>query len=102
MAQILIIGTHGEPVLYASLSTDGKLVFEFEYYRNEQFDFDYEFKHTVDPKNFGSIAAKFGLPQDQPILSMIQQVNDSGRGQELEQALTLKEIENELWTWVSN
>ena len=102
MTQISIIGTHGEPVLYANLTPDGKLVFEFEYYRNEQFDFDYEFKHTVDSKDFASIAIKFGLPQEQPILSIIQQVTDSGRGQELEQALTLKEIENELWTWVSN
>ena len=26
---------------------------------------------------------------------------EGGRGQELERALTLNEIENELWTWVS-
>ena len=89
-------------MLYADLSSNGKLVFEFEIYRNEQFDFDYEFKHTVDPDEFPFIAAKFGLRQDQPILSIIQQITDSGRGQELERALTLNEIKNELWTWVSN
>lgn len=101
MSQISIIGIHGEPVLYAGLTTDGKLRFTFEIYRNEQFDFDYEFNHTVEQEEFPFIAAKFGLRQDEPILSVIRQITDSGRGQELERALTLNEIKNELWTWVS-
>ena len=46
-------------------------------------------------------AARFELRQDEPILSVIRQITDSGRGQELERALTLNEIKNELWTWVS-
>jgi hypothetical protein len=101
LTQISVIGTNSEPVLYADITSEGKLVFEFEFYRNEQFDFDYEFKHTVDQEEFPFIAARFGLRQDQPILSLIQQITDSGRGQELERALTLNEIKNELWTWVS-
>ena len=101
LTQISVIGTNSEPVLYADITYEGKLVFEFEFYRNEQFDFDYEFKHTVDQEEFPFIAARFGLRQDQPILSLIQQITDSGRGQELERALTLNEIKNELWTWVS-
>jgi hypothetical protein len=88
-------------VLYADLNSDGHLVFEFEIYRNEQFDFDYEFKHTVEQEVFPLIAARFGLSQELPILSIIQQITDDGRGQELERALTLNEIKNELWTWVS-
>ena len=88
-------------MLYADLTADGKLLFEFEIYRNEQFDFDYEFKHTVEQSEFPFIAARFGLSQDVPILSVIRQITDSGRGQELERALTLNEIKNELWTWVS-
>jgi hypothetical protein len=88
-------------VLYANLNSDGQLVFEFEIYRNEQFDFDYEFKHTVEQEVFPLIAARFGLSQEQSILSIIQQITDSGRGPELERALTLNEIKNELWTWVS-
>ena len=88
-------------MLYADLTADGKLVFSFEIYRNEQFDFDYEFNHTVEPDEFLFIAAKFELRQDEPILSVIRQITDSGRGQELERALTLNEIKNELWTWVS-
>jgi hypothetical protein len=88
-------------VLYADLGADGKLFFTFEIYRNEQFDFDYEFNHTVEQEEFSFIAARFGLRQDWPILSVIQQITDSGRGQELERALTLNEIRNELWTWVS-
>jgi hypothetical protein len=101
LTQISVIGTNSEPVLYADITHEGKLVFEFEFYRNDQFDCDYEFKHTVDQEEFPFIAARFGLPQDQPILSLIQQISDSGRGQELERALTLNEIKNELWTWVS-
>ena len=88
-------------MLYADLAADGKLLLEFEIYRNEQFDFDYEFKHTVEQEEFPFIAARFGLPQDAPILAVIRQITDSGRGQELERALTLNEIRNELWTWVS-
>ena len=101
MSQISIIGSHGKPVLYADLTADGKLIFSFEIYRNEQFDFDYEFNHTVEREEFPFIAAKFELRQDEPILSVIRQITDSGRGQELERALTLNEIKNELWTWVS-
>jgi hypothetical protein len=101
LAHIPIIGIQGKPVLYADLNYDGDLIFEFEIYRNEQFDFDYEFKHTVAREEFPFIAAKFGLRQDQPILWIIQQISDGGRGQELERALTLNEIKNELWTWVS-
>ena len=88
-------------MLYADLNSDGHLVFEFEIYRNEQFDFDYEFKHTVEQEVFPLVAARFGLSQELPILSIIQQITDDGRGQELERALTLNEIKNELWTWVS-
>ena len=88
-------------MLYADLTVDGKLLFEFEIYRNERFDFDYEFKHTVEQEEFPFIAARFGLRQDNSILSVIRQITDSGRGQELERALTLNEIKNELWTWVS-
>jgi len=51
-------------VLYADLTADGKLRFTFEIYRNEQFDFDYEFKHTVGQEEFPFIAARFGLRQD--------------------------------------
>jgi hypothetical protein len=32
---------------------------------------------------------------------VVQQITDMGKGQELERALTKKEIKNELWTWLS-
>ena len=88
-------------MLYADLTADGNLRFTFEIYRNEQFDFDYEFKHTVGQEEFPFIAARFGLRQDETILSVIRQITDSGRGQELERALTLNEIKNEFWSWLS-
>ena len=96
-----IIGDEGKSVLYASLTLDGKLFFEFEYYGRNESEGDYEFNHTVEPEEFPRIARRFGLnPKDQ-IMSIIQQITDIGKGQELERALTKQEIKNELWTWLS-
>ena len=101
MPQISIIGDMGKPILYASLTSEGKLFFEFEYYGRNENEGDYEFNHTVEPEEFPIIASKFGLnPKDQ-ILCIVQQITDMGRGQELERALTKQEIKNELWTWLN-
>ena len=100
MAQISIIGDEGKPVLYASITLEGKLFFECEYYGRNENEGDYEFNHTVEPEEFPSIASRFGLNPKDPILSLIQQITDMGKGQELERALTKKEIKNELWTWL--
>ena len=102
MAQISIIGIEGKPVLYASLTSEGKLFFEFELYARNENEGDYEFNHTVEPDEFPKIATMFGLNPNDPILSIIQQITDTGRGQELERALTNNEIKNELWTWLSS
>ena len=101
MSQISIIGDEGKPVLYASLNLDGKLFFWFELYARNDNEGDYEFHHTVEPEEFAFIAAMFGLNPKDPILSVIQDITDLGRGQELERALTKQEIKNELWTWLS-
>jgi hypothetical protein len=102
MAQISIIGIEGQPVLYASLTSEGKLFFEFELYARNENEGDYEFNHTVEPDEFPKIATMFGLNPNDPILSIVQQITDTGRGQELERALTNNEIKNELWTWLSS
>ena len=102
MSQISIIGDEGKPVLYASLNLDGKLFFEFELYARNENEGDYEFHHTVEPAEFPGIARSFGLNPNDPILRIIQQITDTGRGQELERALTNNEIKNELWTWLSS
>ena len=101
MPQISIIGDEGKPVLYASLTSEGKLFFEFELYARNEHEGDYEFNHTVDPEEFSIIAHRFGLNPKDPILSIIQQITDTGKGQELERALTKQEIKNELWTWLN-
>ena len=101
MSQISIIGDEGKPVLYASLTVEGKLFFEFEYYGRHANEGDYEFHHTVEPEEFPQIANRFGLNPKDPILLIIQQITDMGRGQELERALTDQEIKNELWTWLN-
>ena len=102
MAQISILGIEGKPVLYASLTSEGKLFFEFELYARNENEGDYEFNHTVEPDEFPKIATMFGLNPNDPILSIVQQITDTGRGQELEEALTNNEIKNELWTWLSS
>ena len=101
MSQISIIGDEGKPVLYASLTDEGKLFFEFELYARNENEGDYEFHHTVEPDEFPKIATMFGLNPNAPILGVIQEITDLGRGQELERALTSNEIKNELWTWLS-
>jgi len=101
MPQISIIGDEGKPVLYASLTLEGKLFFEFELYARNENEGDYEFNHTVEPEEFPQIARRFGLNPEDSILSLIQQITDMGKGQELERALTKEEIKNELWTWLS-
>ena len=101
MSQISIIGDEGKPVLYASLTLEGKLFFEFEYYGRHENEGDYEFHHTVEPEEFPQIANRFGLNLNDPILLVVQQITDMGKGQELERALTNQEIINELWTWLN-
>jgi hypothetical protein len=99
--QIALIGDEGNTILYASLNTDGSLFLWFEYYGRNENEGDYEFNHTVKPEEFAFIACKFGLDPGNHILANIKRINDSGRGQELERALTKNEIKNELWTRLS-
>ena len=101
MSQISIIGDEGKPVLSASLTLEGKLFFEFEYYGRHANEGDYEFHHTVEPEEFPQIATRFSLNPKDPILIVVQQITDMGKGQELEWALTKQEIKNELWTWLN-
>jgi thiamine monophosphate kinase len=100
MTQIPIIGSDGKPVRYAYLDNN-ELKFVFEYYERTEGEGDYEIIHTVAPKDFASIAIKFGLNPDLDILTVIQQITDVGKGEELKDALNSKEIENEIWTWLS-
>ena len=101
MSQISIIGDEGKPVLYASLTNELKLFFEFELYGRHENEGDYEFHHTVEAEEFPRIARRFGLNPKDPILRTVQQITDMGKGQELERALTKQEIQNELWTWLN-
>lgn len=101
MPQISILDREGKPILYASLTHEGKLFFEFELYARNENEGDYEFNHTVEPEEFGFIVAMFNLNPRDPILTNIQKITDSGRGYDLERALTKNEIKNELWTWLS-
>jgi len=101
MSQISIIGDEGNPVLYASLTLEGNLFFEFEYYGRNENEGDYEFNYTVEPEEFPKIATAFGLNPNVPILRIVQEITDMGKGQELERALGKQEIKNELWTWLN-
>ena len=100
MAQISIKGKDGKPVRYASLDGEN-LKLQFEYYARHENEGDYEVIQTVAPEEFAAIANKFGLDPSSDILTIIQQISDAGRGEELVDALNDKEIKNELWTWLS-
>ena len=100
MSYITIVGDEGNPILYASLTSEGKLFFTFELYARNENEGDYEFNHTVEPEEFAFIAALFGLNPNEPILTNIQKITDTGHGDELQQALTKNKIKNELWTWL--
>ena len=100
MAQITIKGGDGQPIRHAHLDGD-KLKLQFEYYARDETEGDYEVIQTVSPEDFASIAKKFGLDPGANILDMIEQISDSGRGEEFVDALNNKEIKCELFTWVS-
>ena len=101
MAPITILGNQGEPILYAWITSEGKLRLEFEYLARDENEGDYEFNHTVKPEEFPKIAERFGLDPALPILENLNQVSLSGRGQEFKDLLTNKDIPNEFWSWLS-
>ena len=86
-------------MLYADLTADGKLLFEFEIYRNEQFDFDYEFKQTVEQEEFAFTVTRIGLRQYEPMLSDLRQITACVRGQHPLELLTSKEIKTNFGRW---
>ena len=101
MSYITIVGDEGNPILYASLTSEGKLFFTFELYARNENEGDYEFNHTVEPEEFPKIAQRFGLDPATPILENLEQISEIGRGQEFQDLLTNKEIPNEFWSWLS-
>jgi hypothetical protein len=101
MTDITIIGTNGNPILSASMTSEGKLRLQFEYFARDDYEGDYDFNHTVEPEEFPKIAQRFGLDSATPILENLDQISASGRGQEFQDLLTNKEIPNEFWSWLS-
>jgi hypothetical protein len=101
MTHITIVGDDGNPILYASLTSEGKLRLQFEYFARGENEGDYEFNHTVEPEEFPKIAQRFGLDPATPILENLKQISTISRGQEFQDLLTNKEIPNEFWSWLS-
>ena len=101
MSNITIVGDDGNPILYASLTSEGKLRLQFEYFARDDNEGDYEFNHTVGPEEFPKIAQRFGLDAATSILDNLKQISAIGRGQEFKDLLTSKEIPNEFWSWLS-
>ena len=92
MTNITIVGDDGKPILYASLTSEGKLRLQFEYFARDENEGDYEFNHTVEPEEFPKIAQRFGLDPTTPILENLRQISASGRGQEFQDLLTHQKI----------
>jgi hypothetical protein len=95
MKQIRIVDEDGKPIRYAYLEQED-LKFEFEFYAQDENEGDYEIIQTVAPTEFESIATMFGLETTDDILSLVQEISDSGRGGDLINALNSKEIKNKL------
>jgi hypothetical protein len=100
MKQIRIVDEDGKPIRYAYLEQEN-LKFKFEFYAQDESEGDYEIIQTVAPKEFEFIATMFGLDPTQDILSLVQEISDSGRGGDLINALNSKEIKNRLHKWGS-
>ena len=97
MRQIRVVDEDGQPIRYAYLEHDN-LKFEFEYYATDS-SLGYELIQTVVPEDFASIAAMFGADPTDDILTIVQEISDSGRGGDLVNALNDKEIRNDLHRW---
>ena len=101
MSHITIVGDEGDPILYASMTSEGKLLLQFEYFARDDKEGDYEFNHTVESEEFTKIAQKFGLDPSLPVLENLKQISASSRGQEFQDLLTNREIPNEFWSWLN-
>jgi hypothetical protein len=97
MRQIRVVDEGGQPIRYAYLE-DENLKFEFEYYATDS-SLGYELIQTVLPADFVSIATMFGADPTDDILTIVQEISDSGRGGDLVNALNDKEIRNDLHKW---
>jgi len=100
MKQISLLGKDGDPIRYVGLEGEN-LKFEFEWFARTEDEGDYEVIQTVAPAEFPAIAARFGIDPTTDPLSMVQQISDMGRGEELKDALNSKEIYCEIFTWRS-
>ena len=101
MTSITISGDDGNPILYASMTSEGKLFLQFEYFARDDNEGDYEFNHTVELEEFPKISERFSLDPATPILENIKQISAIGRGREFKDLLRNKEIPNEFWSWLS-
>ena len=101
MSFITILGDEGNPILFASITLDDKLLLQFEYFARDENEGDYEFNHTVEPEEIAKISERFGLDPATPILENIKQISETGRGQEFQDLLTHKQIPNEFWSWLN-
>lgn len=97
MRQIRVVDEGGQPIRFAYLE-DENLKFEFEYYATDS-SLGYELIQTVLPADFVSIATMFGADLTNDILTIVQEISDSGRGGDLVNALNDKEIRNDLHKW---
>jgi hypothetical protein len=98
MKQIRIVDNDRKPIRYAYLDHEN-LKFEFEYYAQDDYEGDYEVLQTVLPADFASIVTMFGFDTQGDILTIIQEISDSGRGENLINALDDQSIKNENVSW---
>ena len=101
MSYITILGDECNPILYASMTSKGKILLQFEYFARDDKEGDYEFNHTVESEEFTKISERFGLDRAIPILENLKHISSTGRGQEFQDLLTHQIIPNEFWSWLN-
>ena len=97
MRQIRVVDEDGQPIRYAYLE-DENLKFDFHFLGTES-STSYEIVETVEPADFAAIANVFGADTNDDILTIVQEISDSGRGGELIKALKSQQIRNKPHKW---
>ena len=97
MRQFRVVDEDGQPIRYTYLE-DENLKFYFHFLGTES-STSYEIVETVEPADFAAIATMFGADPNDDILTIVQEISDSGRGGELITALKRQQIRNKPHKW---
>ena len=98
---VTIVGAHGRPILYASMS-GSDLQLEFETYASGAGTADIESITTIRRGQFKSIKKAYAVDPTLPILEALRQISDAGKGSEFKADVDAGRFgRTETFTWWS-